>query len=70
MPQAFERRQLLAALRPGGGRQHGLLVPAEQPDGLVEMAQLHDLGPQRHLGAVDPGHGALGHAQLVRRLGD
>ena len=71
MAQAFQRCELLAALRPAGGGQHRLLIPIQQADGLVEMAQLRDLGAQRRhrIFRRSLGRTLLGHAQIARRMG-
>ena len=68
MANAFERRELLSAFRASRRRQHRFLVPAEQRDRLVEVAQFGDLRAQRLLQRLGAAYGTLRDAQLGRRF--
>ena len=69
MAKPFERRELLAAPCPCSWGQHRLLVPVEQCDGLVEVAQLGDLRAQRLLQRFGAADGRLGIRNSVGRFG-
>ena len=65
---ALQRRELLAAFGASRRREHRFLVPTEQGDRLVEMAQLRYLRAQPLFQILGPADGALGDAQLGRHL--